>query len=157
MNFQSILNCIKLKYDLQIEENEEDECLCHSLEKYLQSIECESDCNPFSEVEDEKPGLVRGGIFGNLASDGDTCVSALKIFLISHQDETVKSFTVKEGKRNVKLRQGRIIKVVQNVGNCCWHLYERKYHKGTPFYLSNSGVAQELHFTLKSWKPTQCK
>ena len=136
----------------------DEECLCLRLEKYLQSIECESDCNPFSEDDEENPRLLRGGIFGNLESDGDSCVSALKIFHVSHQDEeTVKSFTVKSGKRNVKLRRGRIIKVVKNLGNCCWNLYQRKFFKGAPLYLSNAGIPQELQFTLKSWKLTACK
>ena len=68
---------------------------------------------------------VRGGIFGNL--EGSTkCVPALKIFHASNDQEDVKSYTFKKGKRSVKLRQGRVIKVVENVGDCCWNLYARK-------------------------------
>ena len=98
---------------------------------------------------------VRGGIFGNL--EGSTkCVPALKIFHASNDQEDVKSFTFKKGKRSVKLRPGRVIKVVENVGDCCWNLYARKNHKGTPLYVS-SRFFQELQFNLKSWRQTQCK
>ena len=98
---------------------------------------------------------MKGGIFGNLEGSS-RCAPALKIFHSNHVQEDVKSFTFKKGKRSVKLRQGRIIKGVENVGNCCWNLYARKNHKGTPFYVSARGFLEGLQFNLQSWRQTQC-
>ena len=55
-NFQ-----ILKKLNITLDENEKENCLCTSVEKFLKKMECESDCNPFIDTEDEeKPRLLKG-------------------------------------------------------------------------------------------------